>query len=164
MVEQNIKHLIRKLELREHPEGGYYSEIYRSLKTLNSNEDIGISRNLATSIYFMLKSGQVSKLHKLKSDEIWYFHDGSPLRVFLLNKSGNFQIAILGNNIVQDQQPQLIIPADTIFGAEVILPDTYSLIGCAVIPGFDFKDFELLKRDELLVIWPNYKKLIERLT
>ena len=150
-----INRIIRKLNLKKHPEGGYFSETYRCSKTISLSSDNVIDRNLATNIYFMLKSGQVSKFHRLKSDEIWYHHSGSPLKVYMIDKNCNLQIVNLGDITERECQPQLIIPGGTIFGAEVILPETYSLIGCAVMPGFDFEDFELINKNELGFIIPN---------
>jgi predicted cupin superfamily sugar epimerase len=164
MQQMDISQIINNLGLKEHPEGGYFFEVYKSSKIYKPNLENSENRNLATSIYFLLKSGQVSKFHQLKSDEIWYFHSGSPLNVFLINEKGDLKTSVLGNTFELNYHPQIIIPAGTIFGAEVILPNSYSFIGCAVIPGFEFADFKLMKQDELLSIYPNYKDLIIRLT
>jgi uncharacterized protein len=164
MQNNDINQIINKLGLKEHPEGGYYSEVYKSPKTFNSNSKNSEIRSLATSIYFLLKTGQVSKFHQLKSDEIWYFHSGSPLNVFVISERGDLNTTILGDNFEHDNQPQIIIPGGAIFGAEVILPETYSLIGCAVIPGFEFADFKLMEQNELISLYPNYKEIIARLT
>jgi uncharacterized protein len=163
MNQETIIQIIQKLDLKTHPEGGYYSEIYRCPMTINLNSNHSNIRNLGTSIYYLLKSGQVSRLHKLKSDEIWYFHSGSPLRVYLINNEKELNIFTLGNVIEGNNQPQLIIPAGTIFGAEVIHPETYSLISCAVMPGFDFTDFELIERDQLFQFKLKNKEMVSHL-
>jgi hypothetical protein len=36
--------------------------------------------------------------------------------------------------------------------------------GCTVAPGFDFADFELARRDDLIARWPAHRGLIEALT
>jgi uncharacterized protein len=159
-----IYQIINKLELKEHPEGGFYSEVYKSPKIYKSDSNKSEVRNLATSIYFLLKSGQVSKFHQLKSDEIWYFHSGSPLNVVIINENGDLRTLVLGTNIELEYQPQIIIPAGSIFGAEVMLPDTYSLIGCVVIPGFEFADFKLMEQKELIAHYPDFKEIIIHLT
>jgi uncharacterized protein len=155
------KEWINYLHLQAHPEGGYFSENYRNSIELTINNKYSGKRSLATSIYYMLESGQVSKLHQLKSDEIWYFHLGSPLVVHLF-LDNSYQSYMLGVNI--NQVPQLIIPAGAIFGAEVVEKKSFALIGCMVSPGFHFEDFELINRSEILSKFPNQKSIIEKLT
>ena len=152
---------IEKLKLRPHPEGGYYSELYRSQKSFANN---GITRPLSTSIYFLLKSGQVSKLHQLTSDEIWYYHSGSALTLVMIDNDGVVKEEVLGSDIENGEHPQILIEAGTIFGATIKEENSYTLMGCSVSPGFDFRDFKLFGRDELLSIYPQQKELIEKLT
>ena len=40
----------------------------------------------------------------------------------------------------------------------------FSLVGCTVSPGFDFQDFELGNKKDLIKQFPSYKDLIERFT
>ena len=151
-------HYIQTLGLLAHPEGGYYKETYRSEHTLEGEE-----RDLLTSIYFLLTSENVSKFHRIKSDELWYFHAGSPLIVHTLSERGHEQ-HYLGLDLSKGQQPFLWIPKDTIFGSTVLENDGFSLVSCAVAPGFDFRDFELFERPELLAAYPEYREIVERLT
>jgi predicted cupin superfamily sugar epimerase len=158
--------LIEKLQLIKHPEGGYYREIYRSeglIPALALTETHGGVRSFMTSIYFLLKSDQVSKFHRLKSDEIWYFHAGSPLSIHLIFSDGKYERRLLGPGIDKKQCFQQIIPAGCWFGATVE-NDGYSLVGCAVAPGFEFEDFELADRSSLLNAYPQHRLIIERLT
>ncbi len=150
--------LVQTLGLLPHPEGGFYKETYRSELTLE-----GKDRQLLTSIYFLLTSANVSKFHRIKSDELWYFHAGSPLIVHTLGEHGHQQHH-LGLDLSKGQQPFLWIPKDTIFGSTVLENDGFSLVSCAVAPGFDFRDFELFERSELLRAYPEHKELVERLT
>lgn len=150
--------LVQSLGLLPHPEGGFYKETYRSELTLE-----GKDRQLLTSIYFLLTSANVSKFHRIKSDELWYFHAGSPLIVHTLGEHGHQQHH-LGLDLSKGQQPFLWIPKDTIFGSTVLENDDFSLVSCAVAPGFDFRDFELFERSELLRAYPEHKELVERLT
>jgi predicted cupin superfamily sugar epimerase len=150
--------LVQTLGLLPHPEGGFYKETYRSELTLESKD-----RQLLTSIYFLLTSANVSKFHRIKSDELWYFHAGSPLIVHTLGEHGHQQHH-LGLDLSNGQQPFLWIPKDTIFGSTVLENDGFSLVSCAVAPGFDFRDFELFKRSELLAAYPDHKELVERLS
>jgi uncharacterized protein len=152
---------IEKLKLRPHPEGGYFSELYRSQKSFASN---GVTRPLSTSIYFLLKSDQVSKFHQLTSDEIWYYHSGSTVTVYMIDSLGIVKEEVLGCNINKGEHPQILIEAGTIFGAIVNELNSYTLMGCSVTPGFDFRDFKLFKKDELVSSYPQHKAIIEKLT
>jgi hypothetical protein len=123
----------------------------------------GQERELLTSIYFLLTSENVSKFHRIKSDELWYFHAGSSLIVHTLSESGHVQHH-LGLDFSKGQQPFLWIPKNTIFGSTVLEKDGFSLVSCAVAPGFDFRDFELFERDTLLLAYPEHKEIVEHLT
>ncbi len=161
------RYWINQLRLIKHPEGGYFKEIYRSSTQISPqdlNWDCNEKHASATSIYFLLPSGEVSKLHRLKSDEIWYFHSGSTLTISIISPQGELCQTKLGLNPDQKEQPQLIIPAGSIFGATVDEPDSYSLVGCMVTPGFDFRDFELLAKEKLKSDYPHLHRLIDELT
>ncbi|ALX48565.1 cupin domain-containing protein [Lentibacillus amyloliquefaciens] len=75
MTSLNAHDWIRKLNLEPHPEGGFYKQTYAA----EALED----HVLYTSIYFLLRAGDVSHFHRLKSDELWYFHAGSPLEIHM---------------------------------------------------------------------------------
>lgn len=154
--QKEIEQLIESLHLIAHPEGGFYRETYRSEASLGK-------RNLLTSIYFLLTSENVSHLHRIKSDEIWYYHGGSPLIVHVLDAAGHHQ-HIVGNDIKKGYYPQFLVPKNTIFGSTVLEENSYSLVSCAVAPGFDFDDFELFQRDDLIKEYPMHREIIERLT
>lgn len=158
---------IRKLNLEPHPEGGYFKEIYRSNEIIN-----GVSlprryrtdRYFSTSIYFLLEGKQVSKFHRLKSDEIWHFYDGSSIKIYIINFEGILSEHILGAKKDGGEIFQLVIERNQWFAAEVINKNSFGLIGCTVAPGFDFNDFELANRDSMLKLFPNYKDLIIEFT
>ncbi len=154
-----IQQLIEKLELEAHPEGGWYKEVYRSSIIFGEPE-----RSLLTSIYFLLSSENISKFHRIKSDEIWYFHAGSPLIVHTLDKTKGHTEQLLGLELEHGQKPQLLVSANTIFGSSVLEENSYSLVSCAVAPGFDFEDFELFDQNTLKRDFPEFEKIIEKLT
>lgn len=153
---------INKLGLETHPEGGYYKEVYRNPATIQLSGGGG-TRNLATSIYFLLKGGQKSHFHQLKSDEQWYFHHGTPVEIHIFER-GNYRQEVLGLDLDKGQKPQILIPANSIFAAEVSSGVGYSLMGCMVNPGFDFKDFRMLSAEELTELYPDRKPLIKKFT
>ena len=155
----------RTLNLDPHPEGGYYKETFRSTDPCYTNQDrYSGSRRMATSIYFLLESDIFSAFHKLKSDEIWYFHAGSPTRVHCISPQGSHFELHIGHDPEKNQFPQIVIPKDHWFAAEVMEKDSYCLVGCQVSPGFEFSDFELAKRSDLLALFPEHHLLIHRFT
>jgi uncharacterized protein len=154
---------IQALQLEGHIEGGYFKELYKNSRTIRPQKDAE-ERVLSSTIYYLLKSGGVSKFHKLKSDEIWFFHDGSPLLIHMINQAGELQSVRLGLSVANGELPQVLVPAGTIFGAEVAEKDSFGLVSCMVSPGFDYKDFELCSYQELAKKYPNYLDLIKRLS
>ncbi len=154
----NIEQIVNELQLLPHPEGGFYREMYRSEATLTDPP-----RNLMTSIYFLLTSENVSKFHRIKSDELWFYHGGSPLIVHTLEYNTH-QEMLLGPDFSKGQKLQLLVPKDTIFGSSVLEENAYSLVSCVVAPGFDFADFELFSKDTLLGLFPAEEAIISQLT
>ena len=158
---------IDRLGLQPHPEGGYFRESYRSPERLEPGAIDGDHegpRSLATAIYFLLDGGSFSALHRLKSDELWLFHDGMPLTVHAIDPSGAYRTYRLGLGVDDGRRPQAAVPAGSWFGATVDDPEGYALVGCTVAPGFDFDDFELADRDVLTARYPEHAALIARLT
>ena len=161
------KDWITKLELLPHPEGGYYKEVYRANEKIDKAalpSRYSSERTFATSIYYLLKSGQFSSFHKLKSDETWHFYKGSPIAIYLISLAGKFEKIVLGDEIDKNQLLQYTIERETWFAAEPLEKNSYSLIGCSVAPGFEFDDFQLGKRAELIMSFPKYSEIILRLT
>lgn len=162
---KNADYWIRNLQLQPHPEGGFYKEIYASgEEILVDGLPTGMkgTRRLATSIYFLLRDKDISTFHQLKSDEIWYFHHGMPLDVYMIDPGGHAEVKTLG--VEDGQQLQIVIPAGTIFGARVKGSEGYSLVGCMVTPGFDFDDFKMFSKEELVQMFPGMEQFISRLT
>lgn len=163
----NAKTIVNKLELLPHPEGGYFKEVYRSNEIIKNSglpERFIGDRNFGTSIYYLLEKKQFSTFHKLKSDETWHFYYGSPLLLHVLDENGNYKKIILGNDLAKNQVFQFTVLRNCWFAAEVSDKNSFSLIGATVAPGFDFSDFEIGKREELILKFPEYKELIERIT
>lgn len=158
---------IEKLQLQAHPEGGYFRETFAGadiLKIEGLPEKYSGPRRTYTLIYYLLKSGQVSRLHRLKSDEIFAFYAGSPLILHQIDEAGLYWQEKLGPDENDDISFQRVIKAGVWFGAAVSREASFSLVGCFVAPGFDFDDFELGDRAGLLALYPRHKTVIERLT
>lgn len=163
----NAETWIESLNLLPHTEGGYFKEIYRSEKTIEKSalpSNYKGSRSVGTSIYYLLKSGQRSLLHRINSDEIWHHYDGSPIALFLIHEDGKYEEKLLGKNIADGEIPQIVIKGGTWFGAFPKNENSFSLAGCTVHPGFDFEDFELADRKKMLNDFPQLGSIITRLT
>ncbi|MBC7485805.1 MAG: cupin domain-containing protein [Cytophagaceae bacterium] len=157
----NAKNWIDQLHLFPHPEGGYYKETYRA-KEDAAFEGFEGNRSISTAIYFLLEAKDKSHFHCIQSDELWFFHEGSSLEIFILRED-KVEIITLGKNITKLEQLQAIIPAGVWFGARVKDQEGYALVSCTVAPGFDFRDFELGKKKELLKLFPKHAIIIEEL-
>ena len=157
----DIQRLVDQLQLQPHIEGGFYRETYRSKESINNAQ--GQIRHLSTLIYFLLPSGRYSKFHKIASDEIWLYQQGAPVAIHLLLEDGTHKIEVLGQDINNGEQLQVIIPAGTLFGAEVVGENTFALSACMVSPGFDFADFQLMEKDELIEMFPQHTSIINHI-
>jgi predicted cupin superfamily sugar epimerase len=163
----NVDYLVKKLGLIPHPEGGYYKETYRSQMQIAQNAlpyDFKGDRNASTAIYFLIEKNNFSALHKIKSDETWHFYVGDALEVIEIDEKGILKTTLIGNNLEEGEFFQHTVKADTWFGSRVKEGGSFSLVGCTVAPGFDFADFELAKREDLIQSYPQHKNLIEQLT
>jgi predicted cupin superfamily sugar epimerase len=140
----NADQYINLLQLESHPEGGHFKESFRSESQLEFTGFDG-PRSMCTSIYFLLKKGEVSALHRIKSDELWYFHDGDGLEIIELDDAGNETITLLDRKLDRGQSLQHVVKAGKWFGARLPQDAEFCLVGCQVSPGFDFRDFELKK-------------------
>ncbi|MBH8557766.1 cupin domain-containing protein [Hymenobacter negativus] len=153
--------LIQQLHLQPHPEGGYYRETYRA--SLHTTAASGAQRNASTAIYYLLENENKSHFHRIQSDELWFFHQGQPLEVLLL-ENGQLTVLTLGHNVARGEMPQAVVPAHTWFGARVQGGVGFALVSCTVAPGFDFADFELADRTQLTHEFPAQAAVIEQFT
>ncbi|EDT85486.1 cupin domain-containing protein [Clostridium botulinum] len=162
---KDANYFIEKLDMIAHPEGGYYKESFISAENITDSDSTTFEdkRILWTSIYFLLRNGEVFNFHRLKSDEMWYYHSGSPLTIYMITPKGELITEQLGLDIEKGEKPQVLVPKNYIFGS-AMNNKGYALVGCMVSPGFEFRDFELFERDTLLNLYPKYKETIEKLT
>lgn len=152
---------IDTLNLSPHPEGGFYKRTYASDHTiLNEKKE---ERHVCTAIYYLLRDGGKSLFHRIRSDELWFFHLGEPLEIISI-QGEHLKTIFLGNDIEKGEVPQAAIPANTWFAAWIKNEKGFSLVSCTVSPGFDFSDFELAKREDLVQQFPHLKDIIEEFT
>jgi predicted cupin superfamily sugar epimerase len=126
--------VIRLLALAVHPEGGYYRETFRDFTKAGE-------RSASTAIYFLLKQGQISRWHRIDAVEVWHWYGGAPLRLQIRNAEEPIETVLLGNNLLKNERPQAVVPAQAWQTAETI--GAWTLVGCTVAPGFEFAGFEL---------------------
>lgn len=122
--------LIESLQLRPHPEGGWYRQVYKSADRVTRQHD-GADRTALTTIYFLLIEGTSSAWHRVDSDEVWHFYEGDPLELMMKTSS----VVLDASNRVH------VIPAREWQAARPL--GAYTLVGCTVGPGFEFEDFEM---------------------
>ena len=166
-MKQTTDHWIKSLELHPHPEGGYFKEVYRSKHSVKKDSlhpNFKGERNISTSIYYLLSGNDTSKFHRILSDELWHFYDGDTLLIYEIENDGKMKIHRLGLDTKYGDLPQAVIKAGNWFGAKLLKPDTYCLAGCTVSPGFDFNDFEMADRNELIKQHPGHSEIINLLT
>ncbi len=152
--------------LAPHLEGGWYRQTYRSSLLLEKRLLPGYSgdRVASTTIYFLLAGDEFSSLHRLRSDEGWHFYAGSPLVVHMLTPEGEYHEHLLGSDPEKGQHFQAMVPGGCWFGASLVHPGSFALLGCTVAPGFDYSDFEIASRAALLREFPQHSAIITRLT
>jgi len=138
----NATYYKEHLQLRPHPEGGYYAEVFRSSLDIEVSGFDG-PRSMCTSIFFLLESNEVSSLHRIKSDELWYYQDGGILEILEIDEAGNEVVTRLGKTLHEGCKLQHVVKAGRWFGARPGEGSSFCLVGCQVSPGFDFRDFEL---------------------
>jgi predicted cupin superfamily sugar epimerase len=150
---------VKKLGLEKHPEGGYFRQTYRSDTTVNVEGYSG-QRNISTAIYYMLVGSQFSAFHRIRSDEIWHRYAGGSVTLYAIASDGKLSRIKIGRS----GTPQAVIKAGTWFAAALDNIRSYCLLGCTVSPGFDYRDWELGKREELAKMYPKHRKIIGRYT
>jgi len=159
----NVADYIKNLNLEKHIEGGYFKEIYRSSQKVDIKLSLktGLERNISSLIWFLLEGREVSKLHRLKSDEIWHYCDGSAALIHIID-NGLVKTIKLGNKINKGDIFYAVIPAGKWFCAEVENKESFTLVTCTVTPGFDYNDFELAVSETLKNNFPNLSDFITR--
>lgn len=162
-LNKNAKLWIKKLKLKLHPEGGYFANTYASDKKIDLSDYDG-SRSVCTAIYYLLTGNQFASFHTIKSDEIWHFYSGSSLTLHKMDSTGGIEQILLGPNFDKGERYQVIIKSGCWFAASINDKNSYSLVGCTVSPGFDYRDWKLGNRKKLLEKYPQYRSIIKKYT
>ena len=143
---------IERLQLGPHPEGGYYRQLF--------GNDASGKKDIST-IYYMLTDSDISSFHRLHGvTEIWYYHAGEPLNLYVIDTEGNLTV----HKLSPEDEMQVVIHPEQWFAADIPSKKGFCLVGCAVAPAFSFENFELGDKDTLTHQFPQCAELIERLT
>jgi uncharacterized protein len=127
--------VIAALDLRAHPEGGWFAETWRAPTT-------GDARPASSAILYLLAEGERSHWHRVDADEVWQFAAGGPLELRVwANRGAEVAVHRLGADVVAGDRPQVVVPAGAWQAARPL--GAWTLVGCIVAPAFEFEGFEL---------------------
>ena len=170
-----------RLDLQPHREGGFFRETYRSPFMVGTERG---ERPLCTVVLYLLTTEDPSRIHRLFSDEVWYYHAGAPAEIALLAQ----RVGGVEPHVIGPDNPEVLVPAAGWMAAQVLTeeqadwgegraperrwtPDRragmeprWTLVSCMVTPGFDYRDFELGRREALLHEFPQARRIIQTLT
>jgi hypothetical protein len=127
--------VVRLLDLKPHPEGGHFREMFRDTRQVESR------RAASTAIYFLLARGERSHWHRVDAVEVWHWYAGAPLELEIAQNEGRIERVTLGSDLASGERPQAVVPAHAWQAAQSL--GDWTLCGCTVAPGFDFSGFEL---------------------
>ena len=131
--------MIRLLALKPHPEGGHYCQTFRDARMVDG-------RAASTAIYFLLARGERSHWHRVDAVEMWHYYAGAPIELEIATSAqGPIERLILGPDVAAGERPQAIVPVHAWQAARSL--GAWTLVGCTVTPGFEFKGFELAPTD-----------------
>lgn len=126
--------IIATLELKPHPEGGHYREMFKDAAGASG-------RAHSTAIYYLLRAGEQSLPHRIDAAEIWHFYRGAPLELTIQAEGSPAARHVLGPRVESGERPQIVVPPRAWQAARPL--GDYTLVGCTVAPGFLFETFEM---------------------
>ena len=133
--------LIETLGLIPHPEGGHFAEVYRSSARVQPPDGRG-HRAALTTIYFLLAAGEVSRWHRVASDEVWHYYEGDPLELLIADAGFSKVTRRVLGPVDDEVRPVQVVAANQWQAARPM--GSYTLVGCTVGPGFEFADFQMV--------------------
>ena len=165
MTADEVKHLLQLEPLQA--EGGFFRETYRSRRTVPEEYLPGgmrSPRSIGTAIYFMLTRESFSAQHRLPGTEIFHFYLGDPVIMLQLLPDGTSQTITLGPDLAGGQRPQVVVRGGVWQGSRLAPGGKFALLGTTMSPGFDYADFELGDREQLMAQYPGAAEMIRRFT
>lgn len=155
------------LDLTPHPEGGFFGEIYRSAETIPASalpDRYAGPRSFGTAIHYLLTPDSFSAMHRVQSDEMFHFYLGDPVELVQLHPDGTGVRLLLGSDLPAGVRPVALVPRGVWQGLRLLPGGRYALLGATVTPGFDYADFELGNREDLIAEYPAFRDSIRQLT
>ena len=123
---------------------------------------VRIHRGQSTAIYFLLRPGDFSAMHRLGGPEIWHYYGGAPATLVLLHPDGSIARHVVGSDLLAGERPLRPVEAGVWMGAETT--GQWTLLGTTMAPPYDPAGFELGRRETLTAEYPAAAADIERLT
>lgn len=156
----SMEQWVQKLGLQPHPAGGFFKETFKS--TIETTSATGLTVPSFTNILFLQEEGGLPNFHLIQSDEVFVFHDGSPLTVHCIRPDGTYEQFRLGKCPEQGEYLQLLVPKGLVFASSV--EKGWSLVGCMVSPGFVFSEFRQFSIEELVTRYPQHESILSTLS
>ncbi|HET8725697.1 MAG TPA: cupin domain-containing protein [Anaeromyxobacteraceae bacterium] len=151
--------LKERLGLADHPEGGFYREVWRSPGRVHTPRG---ERTALTVIHYLLPAGAFSAFHRVHSDEVWQHAGGDPLELHVIDPTGAYEVHRIGVAAPGSGVPHVVVPAGH-WQAARPTGLRHALASCTVAPGFEFQDFEMARPDALEALRPDLARLIRSL-
>lgn len=166
-MDDTVKRIVERFELEPHPEGGYFREVYRSaIEITHPGIPPGheTARRTGTLIYFLLSGSDFSAFHRVRwSDEIWHLYAGGPLELHVVDGHGRHEARLVTTDLERGE-PTTVIPGGHWQAARLAAGAEWAFGGCTVAPGFEYADFEMPPRADLLADFPEHAAIIRSLT
>ncbi|WP_250656705.1 cupin domain-containing protein [Alkalimarinus coralli] len=144
----NKHSIIQRLGLEPHIEGGYFRRTFESTHSTQHNQ-------LAMSViyYLLTNDSPIGAFHQNKSDIIHFYHSGFPIEYTLISPEGQLTRYILGPNLEDGQQFQLLVEGGY-WKASRLLEGDYGLISESVCPGFEYSDMQIASQKQMQSLYP----------
>lgn len=139
-------------------EGGYFRRTLEGAVTGDGG------RRAYSVIYSLITPEGFSALHRLATDEVWFFHAGDPLESLRLDADGRGSWVRLAEAGAPGAVAQSLVPAGVWQGTRLAAGGRWALCSCVVVPEFRWTDFTLGKRATLAADYPAWADGIAALT
>lgn len=156
MSKTRPERLIEVYRMKKHAEGGHFSEAFTS----SENKD---GRALAGSIFFLLDKDEISCLHEIDCEEIWFYHEGCGLKITVLDRSGGREELLLGGDPDKGERAAAVVPKGRVFAAENTDKRGFTFVSCATSPQFSEEGCRLVTEEELKREFPEYAEELKHL-